>query len=193
MHLPSHLVLSWLVGHRLPERGDRLLIAWAGIAPDLDGLTLVFGEVAYGRWHHTLTHGLVAALAVTAIAGYLARQRLATALLALAAFHLHLVCDLLGSGPQWGFLYLYPFSELEISFRSGWTLVSWQNVAITALGLGACFYTALRHGRTFAEAWLPRRVDAAVVEALRRRFGAARSHQHARLWRSADRSSHGGE
>jgi hypothetical protein len=51
MHPPSHLILSWLVGHRLPDRRDRRLVAWAGPAPDWDGLTILGGSEAYDQWH----------------------------------------------------------------------------------------------------------------------------------------------
>jgi hypothetical protein len=47
MHIPTHFMLSWTVGHRLPSRRDRALVAWAGIAPDLDGLSLFWGLDAY--------------------------------------------------------------------------------------------------------------------------------------------------
>ena len=120
MHPPTHLALSWLVGHRLRERRDRVLVAWAGLAPDLDGLTLVAGEMAYGRWHHVLTHGLVAALLVTGMVACVAQQRTKAAILALVAFHLHLLCDLLGSGAQWGIVYLYPVSDYETFAPFGW-------------------------------------------------------------------------
>jgi inner membrane protein len=175
MHPPSHFVLAWLVGHRLPERRDRLLVAWAGLAPDLDGLTLLAGEIAYGRWHHVLAHGLLAALLATAVVALLAQRRWITASLAFGAFHLHLICDLLGSGREWGIAYLWPLTAAEITFRHGWPLPSWQNVSITAAALGACLYTALRHGRTFAEALLPARADRAVVAALRQRFQRRRA------------------
>jgi hypothetical protein len=58
MHPSSHLIVSWLVGQHLAERRDRLLVAYAGAAPDLDGLSLLAGVDAYGQWHHVLTHGL---------------------------------------------------------------------------------------------------------------------------------------
>ena len=162
--------MSWLIGHRVPKWRDRALIAWSGLAPDLDGLTMLLGEEAYGRWHHTLTHGLAAALCIMAIAALLARDRWRVALLSLLAFHIHLACDFLGSGLQWGIVYLYPLSHTEYFSPYGWSLASWQNVAITAVALVACGTTALLYGRTFIEVCLPRRVDRAVVEVLRRRF-----------------------
>ena len=174
MHPQSHLILSWLVGQHLASRRDRVLVAWAGMAPDLDGLTLLAGEEAYGRWHHLLTHGLAAAVLCAAIVAVLARQRARVGLLALAAFHLHLACDLLGSGREWGIAYLYPASPLTLHLDFGWPLASWQNVALTATALLACVWIGAHRERTFLEALGLRRVDDAVVAVLRARFGRGR-------------------
>ena len=43
MHIPTHLMLSWVVGHRLKDRSDRRAVAWAGVAGDLDGLSILAG------------------------------------------------------------------------------------------------------------------------------------------------------
>src|SRR5688572_3911545 len=96
-----HAELSWLAAQGLRERRDRILVVCAGLAPDLDGLTLLAGEEWYGRYHHVLFHGYVGALITTAVCAALARQRAWVAGLSLAAFHLHLLCDLAGSGPGW--------------------------------------------------------------------------------------------
>jgi len=47
VHQPSHLIISWLVGHRLEDRRDRLLVTWAGLAPDIDGLSILGGKYFY--------------------------------------------------------------------------------------------------------------------------------------------------
>lgn len=174
MHLQTHLMLSWLVGHRLRERRDRAIVAWSGVAPDLDGLTLLGGIDAYQKWHHVISHGLPSAVIVAVAAGAMARQRLRTALLAFAVFHLHLVCDLLGSGTDWPILYLWPFSAHETYTPYGWPLGSWQNFAITAAALVAVALVAKRSRRTFAEAFLPERIDAKIVEVLHRPVSAPR-------------------
>ena len=113
MHPPVHLAISWLVGHTLEDRRDRRLVAWSGVAPDLDALSLVAGAGAYSQYHHVLSHGIVAAVVGTAIWTGLARRRLKVMLLSLVAFHLHLVCDLLGSGRDWPIVYFIPFSRRE--------------------------------------------------------------------------------
>lgn len=67
MHVPTHLAISWLIGHSLVERRDRRLVAWSGVAPDLDALSLLAGPAAYSQYHHVLTHGLLAAFVGTAL------------------------------------------------------------------------------------------------------------------------------
>jgi inner membrane protein len=172
VHPHTHLTTSWLVGHRLPERRDRLLVTWAGMAPDLDGLSLLANTDLYARWHHVLTHGAVAAVVTTAVCAACARARFKVAALSFAAFHLHLVCDLLGSGVAWSIAYLYPFSAHRIATPFGWSLDSWQNAAVTAAALAACVAVGLRRGYTVTESFLPLRIDREVVRALRTRFGA---------------------
>lgn len=157
-----------------------MLIAWAGVVPDLDALTALASIEAYARWHHVLTHGLFAAIAFSALAAALARARTTVFALAFAAFHLHLLCDFLGSGREWGITYLYPLSVHETFSPIGWPLASWQNLAITAVALLACVYTSQRYGRSFLEACLPRSVDAAVGEALRTRFAGRKSRVETR-------------
>lgn len=100
MQPPIHLAISWLVGHRLPERRDRRLVTWAGVLPDLDAVSLLFGAGAYSTYHHVITHGIVAAVVIAAVWYALARERMETVLLSLVAFHLHLLCDLVGSGAR---------------------------------------------------------------------------------------------
>ena len=93
-----------------------------GESPDLDGLTLLAGVEMYGRWHHVLTHGLVFSVITCAVCALLARARWRVALLAFAAFHLHIVCDLLGSGIEWTITYLYPFSVWQLATPYGWRI-----------------------------------------------------------------------
>ncbi len=96
-----HAEPSWLLAQGLRERRDRVLVTCAGLAPDLDGLSLMAGEEFYGRYHHVILHGYVGALVTLAACAALARQRVAVGLLSVAAFRGHLLCDLAGSGPDW--------------------------------------------------------------------------------------------
>jgi hypothetical protein len=167
-----HAELSWLAAQSLPDLRDRRLVLLAGVAPDLDGLSIVAGVESFGRWHHALTHGITAALLVAALCGLAARRRMATALLALAAFHLHLLCDLAGSGSGWSIAYLWPWSPREWMWSGAWELNAWPNQVIGLLATLACLATALPLGRTIAEV-VSARIDGLVVETVRRRFARA--------------------
>jgi len=171
MHVPTHLAISWLVGHRLPERRDRRLVAWAGIAPDLDSLSLLAGAQAFSKYHHSVAHGIVGALVVTALLTAFARDKLKVALLALVTFHLHLVCDLIGAGRDWPIVYLAPFNKFEYFSPYGWPLASWQNATITLVALALIAWIGVVRGYTFVETFASAKADAGVVEVLRRRFG----------------------
>jgi hypothetical protein len=164
-----HAEVSWLMAQGLSSRRDRLIVTAAGVVPDLDGLSLLLGEDAYGRWHHVLTHGLVAGVSVAAVA-LVATRRFALAALVLAAFHLHLLCDLAGSGPQWPIVYLFPFSRAELMWSGQWNLASWQNSVIGLAATLACLACALWTGRTPVELFSVK-TDAKVVATIRARFG----------------------
>lgn len=166
-----HGELSWLLSQSLRGRRERALVTVAGLLPDLDGLTLLAGEEAYGKYHHVLTHGVFAALVTCAGAGLLAKaQRARTALLALLAFHLHLLCDLAGSGPGWPLEYLYPLSRAETFWAGQWNLASWQNSSIGLAATLACLACARPFGRTLVELF-SLKADAQVVAAVRARLG----------------------
>jgi inner membrane protein len=171
VHLPSHLAISWLIGHRLEHRRDRVWVAWAGVLPDLDAATIFWGLDAYGQWHHVLAHGLPAALLTFALVAATARVRWATAGLAVLAFHGHLLCDLVGSGRVWPIVYGWPLWDTEYFSPIRWELASWQNVSITIVALALIGVIGVRRGRTFAECFRPARADAAIVATLRARFG----------------------
>ena len=173
MHIPTHLMLSWVVGHRLKARPDRRLVAWAGVASDLDGLSILAGVEAYGRWHHVLTHGLLAGILISLIFTYWAKDRVKVWWLTLSVFHLHLLCDFLGSGIDWPIQYFWPFSETFYHTPYGWELDAWQNWAVAIPLLLVCGRLAIRSGHSFAETILPAAGDQAVVAALRQRFASA--------------------
>jgi inner membrane protein len=163
-----HAELSWLLAQGLRERRDRVLVTLAGLAPDLDGLSLLGGVDLYGKYHHVLFHGYVGALVVVGVCTALARQRLAVGLLAALAFHLHLACDLVGSGPGWPIHYFWPTSLHEWFWSGQWNLASWQNSVIGMAATFACLACALRWRRTPVEL-VSVRWDAEVTRALRAR------------------------
>lgn len=165
-----HGELSWLTAQKLDERRDRLLVTLAGLSPDLDGLTLLGGTDLYGQWHHVLTHGAVSALLICGLLTIFARKKRLVFGLCLFAFHLHLLCDLAGSGPGWPIYYVWPFSKAELMWNGQWDLASWQNALIgLAVTLGV-LWCAMPFGRTVFELFSVK-YDAVVVATLRKRFG----------------------
>ncbi len=185
----THLLISWTVGAAAgSERRDRALVTLAGVAPDVDGLGLAVDVLTaasasptdlWGRYHHVLGHNLGFGLAVAGAAFALGRRRLRAAGLALTAFHLHLVGDLVGArGPDddpWPFSYLAPFSDAWVWQWSGqWQLDAWPNIALTVLLLAVVFRAAWRHGTSPLEL-LSARANAVFVGALRDRFGRPRA------------------
>jgi len=101
-------------------------------------------------------------------------QGLTTALFAFISFHLHLVCDLIGSrgpdGYSWPIPYLAPFSQsLQLTWHGQWALNGWQNTLITCMLLLATFVAAFQCGSSPLELVSPR-VNQALVSTLRRRF-----------------------
>src|SRR6185503_4507133 len=122
VHPPTHALVGWGVANLAPslDRRGRALAFFASVIPDLDGLAILGGPEAYQRWHRILCHNVTFAAVCTVAAAAAARpgQRLTVALLVLLNFHLHLVCDLLGSagpdGSLWGIPYLQPLSAWQL-------------------------------------------------------------------------------
>jgi hypothetical protein len=167
-----HAELAWLVAQPLARRRDRLLVAAAGVLPDLDAASALAGLESYGRWHHVLGHNLFVGVALAALCAALARARGEAALLALAAFHVHLLADLAGSGREWTVSYLWPASALEVGWSHGWALDAWPNQLIGLAVTLACLALALPLRRTPVELFSAR-ADREVVRTIWRRFGRA--------------------
>ena len=202
MNPVTHFLAGWAVANAVPglERRDRALVTLAGVVPDLDGLGAV-AEIAtlgsgrplfwWSEYHHVLCHnlpfGLVLALAALAFGGRLSalsqtsltagRRRLLAAGAALAAFHVHLACDLAGGrgpdGYEWPIPYLWPVvRDRYVSWDGQWALNAWPNFALTGALLVLTLYLAWRRGFSPVE-MVSARGDAAFVGALRRRFPRA--------------------
>ena len=103
---------------------DRELVTIAGVAPDVDALGLVVELMVrnsgnsltwWSDYHHVLGYKVGSGLIVKLFACWLANRRSVATLLALAAFHLRLMFDLVGSrgpdGYQWPIPYLLSFSD----------------------------------------------------------------------------------
>lgn len=123
--------------------GQRFITV-TGVLPDLDGfgypLDKIGGYLGYSTtffedYHHDLGHNIFFGLIFSLIFARFSRERLAVFWLCLAAFHLHLVGDLIGSrgpdGDQWPIPYLYPLiSSFELTWAGQWELSSWKNSLI---------------------------------------------------------------
>jgi inner membrane protein len=123
----THLLASWVIAAKTTDNPrDCRLVALAGILPDVDGLGLAVdlatgtgghrGTQLYPQYHHYLLHGIFGGLLIAGLLTCFARRRWRVLLLALLAFHLHLLCDFVGSrGPSpedvWPIFYLSPFDK----------------------------------------------------------------------------------
>jgi hypothetical protein len=175
MQGPSHLVISWGFGEALGlERPrERGIVAWAGLAPDVDVVAYI-GAIAYygfdqekafeNVWqviHHRYTHGLAFVLLTAVVAYFLSERSFRVALLALLASAIHNFCDLVGGGPTWPIYPLWPLSDAPWGASWSWTIGEWPNVVILIACLGGTLLYARLAGRspmecfgTRADAWL---------------------------------------
>lgn len=190
MHVGTHFLTGWLVA--LPK-GDlspreRGAIAFAGVAPDLDGLGLLVDKVNgwrggesiyYETWHHVLAHNLGGALLFAAASAAMTRKghRVTVALLAFLSTHLHLVFDLIGAkgsdGSHWPIPYLAPFSQAwQLEWSGQWYFNSWQNTTILAVVLLLTLWGAWKYGRS-PIGLFSAGADAQLTATLKARFGEA--------------------
>jgi len=169
MHMQTHLMAGWCVAN-LPRlsRRDRLLCMLVSVLPDLDGLGSIVSQNAYWEYHHKLGHNFVFGLALTLGFALFSSRRVKSGILYLAAFHLHLLLDLFGSGIGWRIHYLWPFSPVGLKSSYAWEFYSWQNISAAGLFLLWVLVIAIRHGRTPLEAIMPS-LDRQLVDFLRRR------------------------
>lgn len=179
----THLLASWIIGVKATNNArDCRLVALAGILPDVDGLGLVLDGIAhlfgwktffYERYHHFLLHGALGAILITLLLTCFARNKRRVALLCLAVFHLHLLCDFVGSrGPDpediWPLFYYGPFAKDPMwTWKGQWRLDAWPNrilsVSLFAWGL----WLAVQCGYSFVGVF-SRRLDRIVVDVLRK-------------------------
>ena len=180
----THLLASWLVAAKTTNNPrDCRLATLAGLLPDADGLGLVV-DVAndllgrrpthyYAQFHHYWLHGIFGAALITLTLTLFAQQRGRVALVALLLFHLHLLCDFVGSrGPSpedlWPIFYFGPFEKDPMwVWRGQWRLDGWQNRLVFVLAFASALWVAVRDGRSVVGVF-SRRADRAVVEVLRK-------------------------
>lgn len=182
----THLIGSWLIASVATDNPrDRKLVTLAGMLPDADGLgllvDLVNGVISgkentfeyYQHFHHYLLHGWPGAIAVATLLASFAHQKWRVLLLCLLTFHLHLLCDLIGSrGPSpsdlWAICYGEPlFSHPVWIWRGQWRLDGWQNQSVFLVVFLVALWLAARRGYSFLEL-AGRRVDTVFVGVLQK-------------------------
>jgi len=166
-----HGAVGWLIAQPLPRRRDRAIVTLAAVAPDLDGIGLIYSAELYVEWHHRLAHGAIFAVVTALVVGVACKSARAAALSVLA-FHSHVAMDLVGSGPGWPIVYWYPFDNTEWLPTWQWDLASWQNSLFGLVTIIVCLSIALSRGRTPVELF-SLKADGQVVGAVRQRFGRA--------------------
>lgn len=180
----THLLASWIIAAKTTRNPrDCRLVTWAGVLPDADGLGLIVDLITQGRggrqtffysdYHHWLFHGLFGAVLTSAALAFFARDRWRVAVWAFVVFHLHLLCDFVGSrGPSpqdiWPIYYLGPFSRKPYWYWSGqWRLDGWQNRWITVALFLWMLWLASKRGNSVVGAF-NYRVDQVFCAVLRK-------------------------
>jgi hypothetical protein len=179
----THLLIGWEIAcaTRIHPK-DRALLTVVSVAPDADGLGAVVDigrswvgaapSFYYATYHHWLLHGLFGGILLTALACALSVQRARMAALSLIVFHLHLLCDLVGSrglSPEslWPIRYLGPFSEkLTFQWSGQWPLNAAPNIALTLMLMVITVRRIIISGVS-PTLLFGRRVDQAFVSTLR--------------------------
>ena len=129
MHIQTHILSGWCFGNLFSlDRRERSLCILASSLYDLDGLGIIFGPVAYWKYHHLLCHNLMAGLLLCVVLAYFSKERLKAFIVYLSLFHIHMLMDYLGSGEDWSITYLWPLSRWSIQFPYAWPFYSWQNI-----------------------------------------------------------------
>ena len=178
----THFLAGWMVANTAKlNRRERLLVALAGVVPDIDGIGVVWDLVSgngkfefYQRYHHVFGHNIFFGLLVAASGLLLGTRKQLVAALLFVSFNLHLIGDVAGSRGQgddfWTIPYFWPLSTTSYSWSGQWPLNGWQNFAITGVLLALMFYWAWQRGYSPIETLFPK-ADRAFVQTIRNRFG----------------------
>ena len=179
----THVLASWLIAAKTTRNPrDCRLATLAGLLPDADGLGMIV-DIAnslpghkpkqyYAQIHHYWLHGVFGAALITLTLTLFARDKLRVAIVALFLFHLHLLCDLVGSrGPSpedlWPIFYFGPFDKDPMWLWKGqWQLDGWQNRIVFVIAFAAAIFVAVRDGHSVVGVF-NRRADRAVMAVVR--------------------------
>jgi len=178
----THFLTGWVLANGASlNRRERGAVTFSAVAPDLDGLGAIpeiltrhsaHPLVWFSTYHHAL-HNLLFGLVIAIVTFTIATRRWLTAILALIAFHSHLLEDLVGSrGPDgfsWPIPYLEPFSDRwSWSWHGQWALNAWPNFVLTVGLLLLTLWLARIRGFSPVDLFSPES-DRAVVSVLRER------------------------
>jgi hypothetical protein len=183
----THLLGSWIIAAKTTHNPrDCRLVTLAGILPDLDGIGLAVDlarqaldlpdKMLYATYHHYLLHGIFGGVVISVVLACFARERWRVALLALVVFHLHLLCDFVGSrGPAptdlWPIYYLGPFSKHPVWVWAGqWRLDGWFNRYFTVVLFLSALWLPVKLGYSVVGIF-SRRADQVFVGVLRKWYG----------------------
>lgn len=155
--------------------------------PLRDGVFRAYREV-HMQVHHVWTHGIGFVLVTGLLALFLSRllhRRSSSgppeeeaapvsdigvagkvAVLAMIASVLHVLGDVLASGPDWPVFPLMPFSRVSWGYAWSWSLADWPNLLILGLCLLAARQYAVWRGRSVVEV-VSVRLDRAFVRLVR--------------------------
>ena len=182
----AHLVGSWLVASvTTTNPRDRKLVTLAGVLPDADGLGVIADVLSswftgkectfyyYQQYHHVLLHGWPGAMAVSVLLTFFGKQRGPVLFLCLLTFHLHLLCDMVGSrgpdiGDVWPICYSEPLLRHPIwLWKHQWKLDGWQNQSIFIFLFISSLGLTVKRGYSFVEI-ISQRLDCIFVQLLRK-------------------------
>ena len=184
MTLVTHFFISWVIAAKTTDNPrDCRLVTLAGVLPDADSLGLIVDSanrmlghretLFYEHYHHFLLHGIFGGLVIATLLAGFARHRWRVLLLALLVFHVHLLCDIVGSrGPEpfdlWPLFYLGPFSKEPMWIWKGqWQLDAWPNRILSVAMFLWSLKIAVRLGYSFVGVF-NRRLDEMFVAVLRK-------------------------
>ncbi|MBI4867842.1 MAG: metal-dependent hydrolase [Candidatus Wallbacteria bacterium] len=145
----THILLGWLIAHL--GSSTRALRTWcliAAIAPDVDGLGLLFGRETYVRYHHVLAHNFLFLALVTAVSACWVGWRPWDVGRVFASGLVHLYGDYWGSGPGWPLYVLLPFDDTMVLNEAAWEFNGAESRLIFAGCVLASCWIARRAGRT---------------------------------------------
>lgn len=181
----THLLISWSIANSFRiNRRERALVTLAGVASDFDGAGIILDVFRgssdhsfqlYNKFHHVLGHNIGFGLLLIIITLFLSKRILLPGVLVFITFHLHLICDLIGSkgpgGYQWPIPYLLPFSDSwQLVWEYQWELNAWPNFVVTIFALILTLFFSWKKGLSPLEI-VSLKANNVFVNTLRKRFG----------------------